>query len=274
MVTDKQQEPVFRFLYEPYERFYDKLIFIHKPAEKMVEYAKLVPGQRILDIACGTGIATMVAVKYVGDTGSVIGIDTQSKFLDVAKEKAASVGQSNIKYKIGDAERLEFADNIFDAIICASSIFFFEDIQKALKGWCRVLKSGGTVAFTSFGERFFQPILKQLGECLSKYDNLPPPVPYFLERTNTPEKCHELLESAGFEEINIITERLDCEYPDMDTYWREIGLSFVGLRLANLDSSDLEKFKIEHLSEIESLYRDKKIVVEFPTHISLAKKLL
>ena len=273
MINKKQQEPIIRFIYEPYEKFYDNAIFIHGPAERMVEYAKLEQGQRILDIACGTGLATMAVAKIVGKTGSVIGIDIQSKFLDVAKEKAASAGQSNIEYYLGDAEKLEFADSTFDAVICASSIFYFNDILKTLQGWSRVLKSGGTVAFTSFGYRFWQPVLQPLGKCLSKYDNLPPPTPLIIERTNTPEKCYELLQSAGFKEIDIVTVHLDCQYSNTETYWQDLALSFVGPRLANLNPNDLNRFKAEHLSEMELLYQNKKILIEFPTHICLAKKL-
>jgi len=271
-MTDRQSEPIIHFLHEPYERFYDNLKFIHKPAERLVVYAKLSPGQQILDVACGTGLATMAAAKVVGDTGRVIGIDIANKWLDVAKEKAASADQSNIEYHVGDAEVLEFDDRCFDVIICASSIFYFKDIPKALQEWHRVLKAGGTVAFTSFGERIWQPILQPLGACLSKYDNQPPPIPFFIDRTNTPEKCRELLKSAGFEEIDIITEQLDCQYPNTEAYWQEIALSFVSPRLARLNSDDLQRFKAEHLSEMEFLYADRDILIEFPTHFSVGKK--
>jgi ubiquinone/menaquinone biosynthesis C-methylase UbiE len=271
-MTNSQPGPASRFLYEPYERFYDNIRFIHKPAERLIEHARLKAGQRILDVACGTGLATMAAAKVVGETGKVIGIDIGSNWLEVAKEKAAATGQSNIDYRIGDAVSLEFNDNFFDAVICASSIFYFKEIPKALREWRRVLKTGGTVAFTGFGEKFWQPVLHPLGKCLSKFDNLPPPVPFFTERTNTPEKCRELMKTAGFEKSDIITEKMDCTYPDTGVYWQEIALSFIGLRLARLSSSDLEKFKTEHLSEMESMYKDKPISIEFPVHICLAKK--
>lgn len=271
-MNDKSAQPIVHFLYEPYEKYYDNLKFIHKPAERLVIYAKIAPGQRILDVACGTGLATMAAAMVVGDTGRIIGIDIADKLLDVAKEKATSAGLSNIEYHMGDAEVLEFDNDSFDVVICASSIFYFRDIPKALHEWCRVLKSGGTVAFSSFGERLWQPILKTLGDCLSRYDGQPPPTPFFIERTNTPEKCRELLKGANFKGIEIITEQLDCQYQDVSDYWQEIALSFVSPRLARLSPDSLERFKAEHLSEIESIYADRDILIEFPTHISVAKK--
>jgi arsenite methyltransferase len=271
-MTDNSAGPVRRFLYEPYEKYYDTIKFIHKPAERLVEYARLSPGQRVLDIACGTGLATMAAARFIGDAGRVVGIDIADRFLDVAKEKAISSGLSNIEYRAGDAEELQFNDNYFDAVICASSIFYFRDISKALHEWFRVLKPGGVVAFTSFGERMWQPILISLGECLSRYDGQPPPFVFFIERTNTSEKCRELLNGAGFKEIEVITEQLDCRYKDTTAYWQDIALSFVGPRLARLDPVSLEKFKAEHLAEMESLYVDRDILIEFPTLFSAATK--
>jgi hypothetical protein len=111
-----------------------------------------------------------------------------------------------------------------------------------------------------------------LGDCLSRYDGQPPPVPFFIERTDTPEKCREFLENAGFEDIKILTEQLDCQYPDNEAYWQEIPLSFVSPRLARLSPDSLERFKAAHLSEIESIYAERDILIEFPAHISVAKK--
>jgi ubiquinone/menaquinone biosynthesis C-methylase UbiE len=271
-MNDKGTEPVIRFLYEPYERYYDNLKFIHKPAERLAVYARIKPGQKVLDVACGTGLATKAAAKIMGNTGIVIGIDISDKWLGVAKERAISADLPNIEYQVGNAEALEFGESYFDNVICASSIFYFPDIPGALREWNRVLKTDGTVAFTSFGESFLQPVINPLGTLLSRYDGQPPPAPFFIERTNTPEKCCEFMKQAGFKEIDVITENLDCRYPDITAYWQEIGLSFISPRLARLSSDELERFKAEHLSEIESLYADKPILIEFPTIFSVAKK--
>jgi hypothetical protein len=69
------------------------------------------------------------------------------------------------------------------------------------------------MAFTSFGERMWQPILQPLGDCLSGYDGQPPTFPVFIERTNKPEKCREFMRRAGFREIDVVTENLNCQYP-------------------------------------------------------------
>lgn len=251
---------------------YDNIRFLWEPAKRLVVNAKISSGQQVLDVACGTGWATMAAARAAGDTGRVIGIDISHKMLDVAKKKAMSAGLSNIEYRWGDAEALEFGNDSFDAVICASSIFFLQDIPKALHEWHRVLKVGGTIAFTSFGARFLQPVIKPFGERLARYDGQPPPVPLFINSTDTPEKCWELLKRTGFEEIEIITEQLDYRLPDTKAYWQEITLTFVKQRLDRLSPADLERFKAEHLSEMGSLSTDQGILIELPTLFSVARK--
>jgi arsenite methyltransferase len=253
---------------------YDSVRFVRKPAERLVIHAKLHPGQRVLDVACGTGWATMAAAQAVGNNGKVIGIDIWDQMIDLAREKANSAGLSNVEYLIGDAAALEFNDATFDAVICASSVFFLKDIPKALQEWKRVLKKKGIMAFTSWGETFLQPVLEPLGQCLSRYDGQPPPIPAFINPTNTVNKCREFLTNADFENIEIKTEQLGFYLPDLTAYWQEISHSFISLRLSSLSTADLERFKTEHLAEMESFRTDQGFWLDIPTIISIAMKPL
>jgi ubiquinone/menaquinone biosynthesis C-methylase UbiE len=117
---------------------YDTIQLVLKPAERLVMNAGITTGQRVLDVACGTGWATMAAAEIAGNTGRVIGIDISRKMIDVARKKAASAGLSNVEYLVGDAIALEFGDSSFDTVICASSIPLLNDIPKALNEWLRV----------------------------------------------------------------------------------------------------------------------------------------
>jgi ubiquinone/menaquinone biosynthesis C-methylase UbiE len=267
-MNDKRVQPVSSGLHVTY----DNILIVRQPAERLVANVKIIPGQQVLDVACGTGRATMAAALVVGKSGRVTGIDIDDKMLDIAKQKAESASLTNVEYHVGDAEALEFSDAAFDVVICASAIFFLKDIPKALHEFHRVLKTGGILGFTSFGERFLQPVIKPLGERLSKYFGQSPPVPFFIERTNTPDKCQALLQGAGFEDIHITTEQLGFYLPDLTAYWQEISQTFVRLHLMRLSPSDYEKFKAEHLSDMKSLLTDKGIWLEMPTHFSVATK--
>jgi ubiquinone/menaquinone biosynthesis C-methylase UbiE len=257
---------------DTYFTAYDRLKFPRRIAERLVSLTGLLPGQNVLDVACGTGWVTMAAARAVGESGRVVGIDVEDNWLDIARKKAKSAGLSNIEYRQGNAQALDFDDGSFDVVTCASSIMLFEDVPGALRECCRVLKTGGTLALTSFGPRLLQPVLKPLGECLSRYDGQPPAVPFFVESTDSPEKCRGLLQNAGFGKIEIATEDMGYSFPDTAAYWREISLTFVGIRMARLGPADLERLKAEHLAEIELWAASQRLFIEVPTHFSIARK--
>jgi ubiquinone/menaquinone biosynthesis C-methylase UbiE len=258
---------------DTYFTTYDRLRFPRRIAERLVSLTGLLPGQNVLDIACGTGWATMAAARAVGESGKIIGIDVEESWLDIAKEKTESAGLSNIEYRRGNAQALDLTNDSFDVVTCASSIMLLEDAPGALRECYRVLKPGGTITITSAGQRLLQPILKPLGECLSRYDGQPPAVPFFVESTDSPEKCRRLLQNAGFREIKITTEDMGYSFSDTATYWQEITLTFVGIRMARLSPADLEQLKAEHLAEMEPWAANQRLFIEVPTHFSVARKL-
>jgi len=238
----------------------------------LVEYAKLSSGQQVLDVACATGFSTMPAARVVGDMGKVIGIDVADKLLEVARAKADSAGLSNVEYRVGDAEVLEFKDASFDAVICASSIFLFRDIPKALLEWHRVLKTGGTIAFSSFEKDHLQPVSGLLDEHLARYEGRAPTGQQPEGQTDTPGKCRELLKDAGFEKIKIITKQLGSYLQDAMTCWNEMSYQIVRLRRTRFSPDELEKFKAAYFAELDTHRTERGIWINVPALFSIAKK--
>jgi len=267
-MNGKPTEPIFNLIHDTY----DNIQTIKDPAERLVINAGLIPGQHVLDAACGTGWAAMAAAKAVGNNGRVIGIDIADKLLELARDKAASAGSSNVEYRVGDATALEFDDTSFDVVLCASSIFLLGDIPEVLREWRRVLKNEGKIAFSSFGPGLLHPFVRFFFDRLAKYDGMPPPGQGLDEKVDAPDKCQELLKGAGFEEINIITEQLGFYLLDTTSYWRELSSMIVRLRLERLSPADLQKFKAEHLAEVESQRTNQGVWIDVPVHFSIAKK--
>jgi arsenite methyltransferase len=267
-MSEKRVEPFFNAIYDTY----DRMEFLRKPAERLVVNAKIHRGQRVLDVACGSGWATMAAARAVGDNGRVTGIDISDKLLNVARGKTASAGLLNTEYHVENAEALEFSDASFDAVICASSIMIITDKLKALREWRRVSKAGGIVAFSSFGENLLQPLNTLFNKRLTQYDKQAPPSQQPGERTDTPDSCGDLLKRAGFEEIETCVEQLGYFVQDANAWWREVSSTPSKLRLNRLSQAELEKFKAEHLSEVESLRVDQGIRIEVPVIFSIATK--
>ncbi|ASY66608.1 Ubiquinone/menaquinone biosynthesis methyltransferase UbiE (plasmid) [Sinorhizobium sojae CCBAU 05684] len=98
-------------------------------------------GDRVLDVACGTGALTLAAAKITGPSGSVVGLDANPDMLAVARGKP---GQ--IEWLEGKAEALPLPDNGFDVVVSQFGFMFFEDKPKALAEMMRVLRPGGRLA--------------------------------------------------------------------------------------------------------------------------------
>jgi ubiquinone/menaquinone biosynthesis C-methylase UbiE len=121
---------------ENYERYFVPAIGAPL-ASDLIDAASLRPGERVLDVACGTGVVTRLAAGHVGAAGNVSGVDINPGMLAVARENAPAA--SSIEWYEGSAEALPFADATFDVVLCQMGLQFFPDKPKALQEMRRVL---------------------------------------------------------------------------------------------------------------------------------------
>lgn len=119
----------------------------------LLALAALTPGQRVLDLACGTGLVTLAAAASVGPGGSVLGTDLSGQMVAVARQRAADQQVSNVSFERMDAETLDFPAATFDAVLCSLGLMYVPDPQRAVREWLRVLKPGGRVAIAVWGKR-------------------------------------------------------------------------------------------------------------------------
>lgn len=110
-------------------------------AAKVADAAQIELGQRVLDVACGTGILAREAASRTGPTGFVAGLDSSPGMLEVAKQLAPAV-----EWRQGVAESLPFPDQSFDAIVSQFGLMFFRDRRDALLEALRVLRPEGCLA--------------------------------------------------------------------------------------------------------------------------------
>jgi len=116
-------------------------------APLVVDAADLAPGQRVLDVACGTGIVARAAAERVGEAGGVVGIDLNASMLKVARRLCPAVD-----WREGDATRLPFADASFDATLSQAGLMFMPDPAAVLREMGRVVRANGIVVVHVFGE--------------------------------------------------------------------------------------------------------------------------
>lgn len=110
-------------------------------APKVADVAQIQPGQRVLDVACGTGVLGREIASRVGTSGHVAGIDPNQGMIAVAKQLAPGV-----EWREGTAESLPFADESFDVVVSQFGLMFFTNRCQALDEMLRVLKPGGSMA--------------------------------------------------------------------------------------------------------------------------------
>lgn len=119
----------------------------------MMALASLAPGERVLDVACGTGLVSFDAARAVGSDGRVIGIDISGLMVDAAQRRARGRQLPNASFARMDAETLDLPDAVFDIALCALGLMYMPDPQRALREMRRVLRPGGRVALAVWGER-------------------------------------------------------------------------------------------------------------------------
>lgn len=125
---------------EVYEEFFVPALF-QQWTPIVADAAGIKAGQRVLDVACGTGVLAREAAGRVGGVGLVTGLDRNEGMLAMARRIAPAVA-----WKAGRAEQLPFPDASFDAVVSQFGLMFFDDRVQALREMRRVLKPGGRLA--------------------------------------------------------------------------------------------------------------------------------
>lgn len=133
-------------------------------AVRVADAARLGPGDRVLDVACGTGAVATEALRRVGPEGQVAGLDLSPDMLAVARRKLPG-----LDLRQGRAEELPFDDEAFDAVTCQFGLMFFEDRDAALRQIRRVLRPGGRLSVAVWDALERTPGYKALTEIVEKH---------------------------------------------------------------------------------------------------------
>jgi len=139
-MSDSDRGQVSRSAADVYQEFFVPALF-QQWAGKVADAARLQPGHRVLDVACGTGVLAREAANRVGPTGSAVGVDINDGMLAVARREAPE-----IEWRKGAAEALPFDDGSFDAVVSQFGLMFFDDRRAAIREMMRVLRPQGALA--------------------------------------------------------------------------------------------------------------------------------
>jgi SAM-dependent methyltransferase len=172
-------------------------------SERMLTVTGVGPGQRVLDIATGTGEPAIPAAEQVGPSGFVLGTDFVEGMLAVARDKAAERGLHNVEFRRIDGEDLEVPAGSFDAVLLRWGLMFMPDPLACLHNARRALRAGGRIAIACWAEPDRNPWATLPLTVLARYTTVPttPPGSPGLFAFADPSKLRATLDAAGFCDI-------------------------------------------------------------------------
>lgn len=187
---------------------------------RTVDRVQLGPGERVLDVPCGTGPSLVAAAERVGPTGLVVGVDYADQMLAIAREKVRSLHLDNVEIHIGDMTSIEPPDEPFDAVVCVLGVFFVEDMPGLVRSFCELVRSpGGRIAVTVFGEQVFAPVRDVFAEAVRDVaPELEVVQPW--RRTQDASVLRGIFEDAGISDATIVTDDDNLALPSADDWWR------------------------------------------------------
>ncbi|ADB61076.1 Methyltransferase type 11 [Haloterrigena turkmenica DSM 5511] len=225
---------------------------------RLVNAAGIDPGNRVLDVGCGTGNAALTARRSGAD---VVGLDLAHDMLELARENAALAGYDDIGWLTGDAEALPVSDGAFDVVLSNFGHVFAPDSTAAGAELRRATKSGGRVCFTAWSPN---GVVGDLTEVLTDHVDESPGDPRSHLRWGDPEFVRE--EFSDVPDLSFQRRHLEFRYATPHHFWREFAeesgpLSPVLRRMDDDESRDA--LRRDAVAALEEWFGDNAIRVEY-----------
>lgn len=235
--------------------------------KKLVELVNISKGDAVLDVACGTGVVTNEIQKKIGKSGYVVGIDTSSTAIKIAKKWNGK--KSNVSFVNTDAEKFYFSKK-FDVVTCQYALFFFPNAQKALKNMKNSLKKSGNIGISVHGSKDAVPFFSNIIDSVTRYipDYVPPGSPD-LDRFGTKSALKSEVMKAGFSKIVVKEHVFHYSPGKFEDYWKNY-LKYIAKplkeKLNELDHSKRMELK-QLVKEKTSQYTKKNGEILFPWQV-------
>ena len=193
----------------------------------LLEHAALEPGHHVLEVACGTGSTGVAAAAHVAPGGTVLLTDFADAMVDGARGRARDAGVENAEFAVLDAQDLGLPDASFDAVICGFGLMLMPEPVRAAREARRVLRPGGRLVLTVWGEEEANPWLATAFRAVM--DELGAPEP----EAGTPgpfalggrERLESILSDAGFERVEIERVELIEPHESPESWWSAVETS-------------------------------------------------
>jgi ubiquinone/menaquinone biosynthesis C-methylase UbiE len=191
----------------------------------MIKLAPPKAGDRVIDIACGTGIVARIAAARVGPSGAVAGVDLNPGMLNVARSLKTTDDAASVEWQEASTDNLPFPDGSFDVAYCQLGLQFFADRPAALREMRRVLSAKGHLAVMVWCGIHESPGFETFAEILER--NVSPAAASIMRAPfglSDASELSRLVAAAGFREITVQRKVGAVEFPSVERF----VLSYVG----------------------------------------------
>jgi ubiquinone/menaquinone biosynthesis C-methylase UbiE len=237
---------------ENYQRYFVPTIAT-AASNDLLGAAGLRRGERVLDVACGTGLIARLAAEQVGTSGSVTGIDLAPDMIDVARAQPTPPGAA-IDWHVADATTLPLPETSYDVVLCQLALMFIGDRPAAAREMHRVLVPGGRAVVSTPGppHRLFQLLEEAIA------DHVDPELATFVGAVFSlpdPDMVADLLRAAGFTGVTATVQDRPLRLPPpADFLWQYISLTPIAASVAQAPETDraaLERWVVERWQPFE-----------------------
>lgn len=253
---------------ENYEKYFVPVI--GKPlAEDLVKIANFSPGEKVLDVACGTGIIARLAREKVKPNGSVEGLDVNPGMLALAR--SINKNTSSEWYE-ANAEAMPLADNLYDVVICQMGLQFMEDKVVALKEMKRVLKQDGRLLFNLPGP-IAEPFIEMAKAMESNINAKAAGFVQCVFALYNKEKIDHMLKEAGFTNIEIRTNTRTLHLPPAaDFLWQYIYSTPLAPVVLEANKQAHQNLENDLIARWQKFRKNGNIILEQPMVTVIARK--
>jgi len=242
-------------------------------ADDLIARAAVREGERVLDVACGTGIVARQAAPKVGSAGSVTGLDVNAGMLSVARTRAAGLHPA-IEWRQASALEMPFPGEAFDVAFCEQALQFFSDPLAALREMHRVLAPGGRVAVNVCRPIEYSPAYLALADALTRHVGaeagamMRSPFPRW-----TVDELRGLIANAGFGLVRVTIEPGMLRYPSTGEFLRREAVSSpLAAALSALDAQSRGALIRELQSALSNRVDDEGIACALELYVAVGTK--
>ena len=252
-----------------YERFFVPAIGAPMAAG-LIRHAGLRPGERVLDVACGTGVVARLASQQVGNTGSVTGLDANPGMLAVAR--SASPPSVSIEWHEASAEAMPLPDASFDVVLCQMGLQFIPDKPAALREMWRVLAPGGRLVLNVSGPT--PRLFAIMGKALARHVGAEAAgfVDHVFSLHDTAE-IRDLIGGAGFDDVSVESDTKSLRLPAPEEFlWQYVYSTPLAGAVAEVDDEHRGSLEHDVVARWQEFVEDRALVLQVCVVVATARK--